>query len=603
MQLKKTALVLSIGIAVAQMTGCSTYNTKDFGGDVELKQTKTQIHELVEHFKKNPSYTRIPISGIKAQAAVENPSSSILNRKFNKLSADGIDLFTALSVDLDGVTIIADESIKDLPLYIKDFKGTLHEFLDGLQKTSGVFYSVDNNTLHLSKTQKFYVKFPPNFQEELSKTVSENFTEMGATGVYFNPIYSTVSYTADFSTQQNIDRFLKDIEKGLKTLVFDTWLWEVDITNSENTGVNFNAVNLGKDVVLTGGFQNPPSGGLGINVKTNFKDSINFDGIISLLKSTGKLSTLSHPTLTMMSGSTAKFELATQHLYISKVTTTGDIISGGSTVSTGSVGIETAELKTGLQLEVSGRYYQDSVFTKLKMDLSDALPNDEVDISGVKVSLPNTFTRKYESDARIKVGNYYLVAGINYRKNSTNIDGLPTLSENKMIPTAKVSSDSNIELVMLMRPRVVEFYRATKEVNSDYDKAHALKYSGVLDQNAKPVEKPKASTLSASKILDIKKSPDAAIAKVESKDAVSTEAENKPEKSIKVPVVEVEPAKSIKTPVVEVKPAKMKDLVTSKTIGGKPLAEVKSDPEKEFTPAEEETSSVQDFAEIFSKEG
>ncbi len=467
MQLKKTALAIGIGFSIALSSGCSTMNGPEYGGDKELAYKKNQIKELVDNFESHPSYTRIPITGVKVEVAATT-DDRLLNLKVKNLTADGIDLFSVLSLSTGNLNIVVSEELKSLPVFINNFTGTLKSLLDTIQKTMGVFYAVEDGSLYLTKTQKFFVRFPPNFDETLTKTISDNLTQMGAKNVYFNPLYSSASYVADYETSQVINHFLEDVEKSLVTIVYDTWIWEVDITGSESNGINFNSINLGSNVVLSGGFQGAVAGGVATAIKTDSSQGVNFDGIVSLLKTSGKLSTLSHPTLSMMSGSSAKFELSTQHLYISKVTTTGDTTGTTGSISAGSVGVETAELKTGLTLDVGGRYYGDSVFSKINMELSDALPNESVDVAGVKVSLPNTFSRKYESDARIKVGNYYLVAGINYKKSSKTMEGIPSgvipgFLQDKIIPTGMSSSESTVELVMLMRPRIVEFYKTVEK--------------------------------------------------------------------------------------------------------------------------------------------
>lgn len=494
MQFKKTLQIISLGLSVLAVSSCSTIGGPDYGGDKELSYKKSQIKELVNNFQSNPSYTRIPIKGFVKKKITGN-IAKLDEITVENLTVDGTGLFNVISLSSGNLNVVADEDIKNLPVFVNNFTGSLHDLLDILQRTMGVFYSVQKNSLFLTKKQKFFAKYPPNFDKDLTKTISDNLIQMGATNVYFNPLYSSISYEADYKTSQIIDDFLSDVEKNLVTIVFDTWIWEVDINSADSKGINFNSINLGKDVVVSGGVK-AIAGAVSTSIKTNGTSNVNFDGILSLLSSAGKLSTLSHPTLSMISGSDANFELSTQHLYISKVTTSGDIVSGNTT-SLGSVGIETSELKTGLTLNVGAKYYGDSVFSKVKMELSDALPNDKVDISGVKVSLPNTFSRKYESDARIKVGNYYLVAGINYDKKSSNTSGIPIgegiiNSGSKVIPTSKKMESSNVELVMLMRPRVVEFYKASKEESDKQSHFQAKKIHSIIKPYSKKEDKVKA---------------------------------------------------------------------------------------------------------------
>ena len=511
MLLNKSFALTILAIAMSSTSGCSLKNIlpssivnhNNEQGNYKKETQQQKPFGVDESDLMSPAYVRtyidedgqLEVKDEVANSSLETDESFLIDTQIKSLSVKGLTLFNVLTLVAPEISITSKDDVKNIPIYVNGYTGNLKGLLDTIQKTSGVFYSINDKKLILMKNKKFFIKIPPNFYDGIGKLLIENFEKFGAKNVFYNPAYQTVSYESDYESSKIIEKFLKDVAMKVSTISYDTWIWEVDITKRNGVPINFGVIGSNPGSVM-----NPYSS---LNTTDAQKASIlslgngktvHLKSIFNYLESIGKLKQIASPTLTMLSGSESGFRVGKDSTYVSKASKSDGLI-------------ETSKVATGVDLNIEASFYKDTVFSKFNVKVVDELESNKIDISGMKFNLPNTFQRTFEADARIKVGDYYLMSGIVYKRSDSE---------------GRENNNKDYEMVVLMRPRVTLFSKdfpkrkdpikvdLVLDNSNSSDTQDPLKSSGVENVDA-DIQPDSTSTDSKDKGVDIIQMDDANI--------------------------------------------------------------------------------------------
>lgn len=343
-----------------------------------------------------------------------------------------------------------------------DIGGKLTEVLNLFSDNSGFYYTYTGGTIRVSPDKQFIAKIPPI--NEIFESLPLMLTKLGATDVFLDKSSRALTYRANKSVQSKVSSYLGFIRDNKKLIVFDTYIAEVILNDSINTGIQWNKLGWGNPVggnmsltgAITGGAAaaaaNGTIGAGAVLTGGNF----NIDVLASFLKSQGTVNQLSKIPMMMLAGGEQTFRNGNTDYYVSSVGAptvgaSGQTIPGSSVLSA---------LHTGLDLTINGDIYDGTVYTKVNLIMNTLIGYQPFPAgNGTSQLAPRTTERTVLTDVRIKPGDTILIAGINYEKYQTDIAGLPGKGNSLFLMSSKSNSVQKGELVIVMSPRVISFSR------------------------------------------------------------------------------------------------------------------------------------------------
>lgn len=343
------------------------------------------------------------------------------------------------SSDLGVVTISASPSM------------TVADLVDEIARARNLFYEVEGQSLRLRKERTFTLKLPP--VEEAFEDIAQTLTGMGATSVNLDKIARLVSFRSDRESYDKIAAYFDELADTSALLVYDTWIYEVELKDDLQTGINWQELSYtsgdGSTLVdFSGGTS--VAGGFSLGVVTQ-GTSFAIDALLSFLETQGKVETLAKPSVSFLSGRAAEFNVGRKTDYISEISQASvgdDLVSSAKTET----------LETGLSMKISGDRAGDSVYTRVALSLKNLINFQTFDTGANQLALPDVSNRAINTETRSAAGAIIMIAGIVQERDEASREGIPILGDVLPLVAAKNNtSATKSELVILLRPRIVLF--------------------------------------------------------------------------------------------------------------------------------------------------
>jgi hypothetical protein len=361
------------------------------------------------------------------------------------------------------------------PITVANLRGPLNKVVRHLCGLAQLYCAYEDGIMVVKETQTFTVKIPPISQDEgFMQNVSTGLAAIIGTAPIIDTSTRTIIYEASQRTADMALRYFQRMRSSTAMIVFETYIWEVALDSGNSTGVNWTKlVDIGKfstGLNLTGAiglgsadgsFASPVSIGLPVTGSIEGADgAFAATEVFDFLSRFGAVKTISQPQITVLSGSEAVLRAADRTNFVSNISTTIDSGQASTSVSTDSV-------DTGFTLTIKSAWDNATVYADINISLTDVIQIDNFPFtSGVggassQVQLPRTTEREVTTQVRIRPGDSLLLAGL-VREGDTFQSTGPGL-ESPVLPTSRTAETSNVEVVFLMRPRVIVY------TNSDED--------------------------------------------------------------------------------------------------------------------------------------
>lgn len=372
-------------------------------------------------------------------------------------SASEASLGEALQLMLgnSGIPVTVENGLEATRISAFGLTGKLGDVLDRLSEGAGVFWRFRNGSLTISGDRAFTVDIPPIMGDTAADEIVRGLESMGAQRVRLDRTASLLSFRADRRIYEVVADYLEKVRKSKSLIVFQAWLLEVNLNDQRQLGINWNEL-----AWKSGGFALAMSGGGSVVGGSTFGaiyqgKRFSIDGLVSFLQTQGTLSTVSKPSLTMISGGKAKFEVGSIARYVSKAgsSTTGSTVTGST---------ETESLKVGLQMSVTGDYNQGTVYFKVGLEISDITRFDQYEAFGQQLKLPQTTNRLLETTDRARPGDVILLGGIVNTRDQIDREGIPT-GLGFFFPRLFNDQTQRTELVVVLQPKVIRFVEAASQ--------------------------------------------------------------------------------------------------------------------------------------------
>ncbi len=312
-----------------------------------------------------------------------------------------------------------------------------------------------------------------------------------------DPTTRTIVYSATQRTADIASRYFQRLRASTAMIVFETYIWEVSLNSGNSTGIDWSSMSsfgkfntsLSLDGSVGADFTNPISIGLPTTQDINGTPT----DIIQFLSQFGAVKTISQPQITVLSGSEAELRVADTQNYVSQIATTLD--EGQSTTS-----VNTDSVDTGFTLTIGSSWDKATVYANVDIELTDVKTIDDFTFSDTGddggqtiIQLPQTSERQLSTQIRVRPGDSVLIAGLVRENDNFDSEGVGFMKP--LIPKSRTARTDNLELVILLRPRVIVYTASDDKRYIDYSmKKHKRPGTGVEVTSPKELGEPPVTT-------------------------------------------------------------------------------------------------------------
>lgn len=361
---------------------------------------------------------------------------------------------------------------------VANLSGDLRKVVNRVCSLANLYCSFEDGTLVVKETQTFTVTLPPiGSSMQSSGSSSSSSAATGSTGASQDYLQSvsqglaaildtspivdqatrTIVYTATQRTSTMAERYLQRLRANTAMIVYETYIWEVQLSAGNSAGIDWSMLDsIGKYNIsaslngsVGGDFTNPISIGLPTTGNVSPTDFVNF------LSKFGAVKTISQPQMTVLSGSSATMRVADRQNYVSEISSTLTDNQTSTSVTTDSV-------DSGFTLTIGSSWDKATVYTSVAVEITDVLQIDNFSVTGsgddaetTRIQLPQTTERELNTQIRVRPGDSVLIGGLVRERDDFDKNGIGFMEP--IIPQSRTVQSQNLELVIMMRPRVIVY--------------------------------------------------------------------------------------------------------------------------------------------------
>jgi type II secretory pathway component GspD/PulD (secretin) len=365
----------------------------------------------------------------------------------------------------------ADASRRYGAVTSSNLSGSLTDVINQLADSLGFFWSIRaGKAIVIQPEQQFIVDLPPVLGDDNLSGITNTMQYLGARDVYLDRINRSLVFRSNRKALASVDAYLTRLRESRSMLVYEMQVLQVDLNDNSQMGIQWKTfagaggpqVSKSQDVngIVNGGNTSgnvvsnkaiSASTGAGIESLNTFiygpRFSMNL--LLTFLKSQGEVKTISQPRIGLMSGTKGLLRVGQSTTYVSKV---GSINSSGLNQVT----VDTKDLKTGLEISLSGEEHDKTIYTRINLSITELLQFTKYIALGTDLTLPEVADRELRTQVRSRPGDTILLGGITVtRAEQTRTLGASANSAGQQVKQS--------ELVIAIRPRLVNFTSAGKK--------------------------------------------------------------------------------------------------------------------------------------------
>lgn len=457
--MKKTILAI---IAGSLLAGCGTLprDFKDPTDNIpkEIKKIEIPQNQNISKFEEPINeVSQTPIVSTAFNLAPLELNEELPTFKINNLSLSNASIAEALSLinTVQPVSFTIDRTLDGLQAQGNTFSadnlsGSFKDILDKLSNSMGFFYTYRNNTLNIQPEMQFILNLPP--VNSLMESSVATLNTLGARNVNLSKGANMIAFTATKPVYNLVVNYLNYIKNTRSVIAYDTWIYEVSLTDSKELGIQWNKfsyANGANSTALTGPSGMQASAPLGLSLIFS-AGKFNLDALVQFLQTQGNLKTISQPKLAVLNGEKGTIKAGRKITYISQITQTQGTAATPSTSSA-----TTATLQLGTDLTLTPNIDDGTIYSTIELKVDDLNQLTMSNVFGSQIALPDTITREILTTIRSRPGDTILLGGVSTTRETNNKEGIPAGST--AIPNHSNVSSERSELVIILKPQVIKF--------------------------------------------------------------------------------------------------------------------------------------------------
>lgn len=399
--------------------------------------------------------------------------------------------------DYDVSLAFETEEALNRRITVANLRGPLHTVVNRVCGLANLYCSYEDGILVVKDTQTFTVSLPPigddeddtefldNVVDGLSAVLGEDVDEPIS-----DPTTRTIVYMATQRTADIAARYFQRLRASTALVVFETYIWEVQLNSGNSTGIDWDQIDtFGKfnaSIAIDGSIDSDFTNPVSIGLPTTQNIGAAPTDLVQFLSQFGAVKSISQPQITVLSGSSAELRVADTENYVSEISTTLDEGQATTSVSTDSV-------DSGFELTIGSSWDKSTVYANIALTLTNVIDianftfSDSADDTGTDttIQLPQTSERELTTNIRVRPGDSILIAGLVTEDDRFSSRG-PGASK-PIFPDSRTAETDNLELVILLRPRVVVYTPEDDYRYQEYiDARHSKKMHAFMKSNAQP---------------------------------------------------------------------------------------------------------------------
>lgn len=447
-----------------------------------LKERDARVQQIPEQAEsvrgdKDPPVVKLQL-GRTLRPANLRPSDELPSHvKIATTNLNNVPVTSALQAvlaDTDITLLWESEELQNRKVTLMNLKGALPVVVSRICRAAKILCAYRNGALELAEEDTFVVELPgvataggSGSSGSASTTIADSIEALIDGKVRVDTAGGNLIYTTNAEGHERVQGYLDQLRNGRPLIVMQLYIWQVSLDDSKKLGISWKDLHLpdiggrGLGLNITGASNTSTVGTTeGVNLGAVLSGAVDVNVLAGFLATQGKVQNISSPQLTFVSGTSAKFEVGNSERYVSQVgTLVNSTVAGTGTTSGASNNtVNTEELKTGLEITITGNYESGVVFSNLEIKTSDFIKFTNVPTGSTSLQLPKTANRAVQTVLRVRPGDNLVLAGLQTSREDRNREGLPGPDfTDGIIPTYGAGSVSNSELVVMVKPSVVFF--------------------------------------------------------------------------------------------------------------------------------------------------
>lgn len=356
----------------------------------------------------------------------------------------------------EGIGLSWEGDLQERMISIRGMGGSLRERVERICELGQVFCRLRNGTLEVQSTMTFTVPVPAFPEEVLSDLVSSIGDLTGEGARLLDGAF--ITYRATTEGQAEVKRYLSAIGHERPLITAQIYVWEVRLDDSNQTGIDWTrlAGSIGSVGLSLTGPTTAVNGAIGIGVNYT-GDDVSADALFKFLRTQGAVRTVSQPKLHWLSGTAARLKDGGVFRYLARV---GDVVNGSDDDDNRlGLGTNTAsldEIDIGLELEISGGYYDGLVSGAIELTTNEVRSVTSIPTGTTTIQAPETADRELETRYLARPGDTVILGGIISSRDEYDLDGMP-LPIDGVLPTRRAKETQNTELVVMIQPSLIVY--------------------------------------------------------------------------------------------------------------------------------------------------
>ncbi|MGH1397948.1 MAG: type II secretion system protein GspD [Alphaproteobacteria bacterium] len=357
---------------------------------------------------------------------------------------------------------------------VANLRGPLDEVVRRVCSLADLYCAFEDNLLVIKDVQTFTVAVPPvGGDNNLVSAVASGIAGITGSSPIVDEATRTIIYEATNRTAKMAERYLQRIRANTALIIFEVYIWEVNLDTANNMGINWEDFGkIGGAVIdIPGAIGATDSSPISIGIPSLNDKSYSAGNVLEFLSTFGAVKTISQPQITVLSGAEASLRAADTINYVSSLTRS---VEDGETTTT----TETDSVDTGFTLTIASSWDNATIYGDIEIDLDEFRRFEDFDADGTTLRLPETTERELSTQIRIRPGDSLLIGGL-VRESDTYDDSGPGFQD-ALFPTSRGAVTANTELVFLLKPRVIVY-------TAEAQPAQAKRKSVVVDSNGRHI--------------------------------------------------------------------------------------------------------------------
>lgn len=315
--------------------------------------------------------------------------------------------------------------------------------------------SYEDNAYYLGDMKNITLKIPAI--DSLGKSLVASLTTFGANKVVYDPVTSSISFSAKSKEYKEIMHYLQILRDNLYVIEYSMEIYSVQLNDEHTLGIDWEMIPSATK--STGFIVQGLTQGLVASTPYKFgiiKQSDDYQSasaILNILEQFGKVESIQRPKLLGLAGTSVTLKDGTEEAYIKSLQTTL-VSNGGAQTSTVS-----GTALSGLEITLNSNIIDETVISNIDIKINDIVGYTSFNVDNKEYKQPKISTKEIKNTVRVEPGVPIVISGLYRQKNDAGHRGIPKTSGTILnnIAGSDYKNGTKSEMVIIVTPRLIKY--------------------------------------------------------------------------------------------------------------------------------------------------